>query len=194
MARWRILRWLLWAGLAMVGLLAVAVLSSPVWLGPLAAGQASKALGRPVEVGRLQLRPGSPLVITAEDVVIGNPGDFLSEEAPFLRIPRLTLRLEAGAYLRRREIVIPLIELEKPVASAVSAASGQTNYGFGDDLAGDVAGPKIGAIRILDGRARVSLAELRADFELARLDQGGGQGTDRTRSWPRRAAAMPTNP
>jgi AsmA family protein len=178
MAGWRILRWLLWAGLAMVGFLAAAVLSSPLWLGPIASRQASKALGRPVEVGRLQLRPGSPLVITVEDVMIGNPGDFLSGEAPLLRIPRLTLQLEAGAYLRRREIVIPSIELERPVASAVSAASGQNNYGFGADLASDAAGPKIGAIRILDGRARVSLADLRADFELAlstRDEAGQGQ-------------------
>lgn len=65
--------------------------------------------------------------------------------------------------------MIPAIELDRPVIRAASTEDGQDNYRF--DLSGTLAGsndgPKNGTLRILDGRARVSLAGLRADFELA---------------------------
>ncbi len=80
MAQRRALGWLLWAGLAAVGLVAAVALSSPLWLRPLAERQASAALGRPVAIGRLHLRPGHPLVITLEDVVVGNPPGFPAED------------------------------------------------------------------------------------------------------------------
>jgi AsmA family protein len=169
MAQRRILRWSLWAGLAIVGLTTAAVLSSSLWLGPLAARQASAVLGRPVEIERLHLRLGSPVAVIAEGVVIGNPLGFLPGEEPFLRIPRLTVWLDAGAYLRRQAIVIPLIELDRAVTRAVSTADGRTNYSFKFDAnrTRDASIPEIGAMRIIDGRARVSLAGLRADFEVA---------------------------
>jgi len=173
MAKWRALRWLLWSGLAAVGLLVVAALSSPLWLRPLVERQASSILGRPVTMGRLQLRPGTPVVVTAEQVVVGNPANFPAEFEPFARLPRLTLQLDAGAYVRRREIVISAIELDRPVVRAASTEDGRDNYRFdvGSALAGSKDGPKIGTLRILDGRARVSLAGLRADFELAAATQ-----------------------
>jgi len=171
--RRRVLRWVLWGGLAAAGLLAAAVLSSPLWLAPLAARQASAALGRPVEIGRLHLHPGTPVAITAEDVVVGNPPGFPAGEGPFLRIPRLTAMLDAGALLRRREIVLPSVTLEGPVAHAVSTPDGQTNYGLGLGAA-----PELGALRIRDGRARVSLAGLRAEVDLAisTREEGGPDG------------------
>ena len=169
MARRRVLRWVLGVGLGPVGLLAAAALSSPLWLGPIAERQASAALGRPVEIGRLRLRPGSPLTLTAEDVAIGNPPGFPPGEEPFLRIPRLTLQVEAGAYLRRREVVIPSVELDRPVAHAVSTADGRSNFalGLGADRGSGAASARVGPLRVLDGRARVTLAGLRADLEVA---------------------------
>ena len=89
MAWRRAFRWLLWSGVAAVGLLAAAALSSPLWLRPLAERQASAVLGRPVAIGRLHLRPGDPLVLAAEDVVVGNPPGFpAGEHEPFARVPR----------------------------------------------------------------------------------------------------------
>ena len=120
MAKWRALRWLLWTGLVAVGLLVVAAFSSPLWLRPLVERQASSILGRRVTIGRLQLRPGTPVVVTAEQVVVGNPANFPVELEPFARIPRLTLQLDVGAYVHRREIVISVIELDRPVVRAVS--------------------------------------------------------------------------
>jgi uncharacterized protein involved in outer membrane biogenesis len=169
MTRRRILQRLPWVGLALVGLLVAAALFSPLWLRPLAEHQASAALGRQVEIGRLRLRPGSLMLLTAEEVLIGNPPGFPPDEEPFLRIPRLTLQVEVGTYLRRREIVIPLVELDRPVARIVSTADGRSNFVFeiGADRSGGAAFPKIGAMRVSGGHARVLLAGLRTEFEVA---------------------------
>ena len=77
--------------------------------------------------------------------------------------------MEAGASLRRREIVIPLVELDRPVARVVSMADGRSNFAFepGADRSDSAALPRIGAIRVSGGHARVSLAELRAEFDVA---------------------------
>ena len=180
MPRRRILRWLLWSGLAAVGPLAAAVLSSPLWLRPVAEWRASAMLARPVAIGRLRLRPGDPLVVTAEDVVVGNPPGFPArEEEPFARIPRLTVRLDALATLRRREFVVPSVEVERPVLRVVSTEDGRANHRLGPSAgpAGGAAGAAVGALSIVDGRARVSLAGLRADFEVAfATEQGAEEG------------------
>ena len=180
MPRWRILRWLLWSGLAAVGLLVAAVLSTPLWLRPVAEWQASVMLTRPVAIGRLRLGPGAPLVVTAEDVVVGDPpGSPAREEEPLARIPRLTVRLDALASLRRREFVVLSIEVERPVLRVISTEDGRDNYhlGFSADPAGGPAGAAVGALSIADGRARVSLAGQRADFEVAfATEQGAEEG------------------
>jgi len=84
-------------------------------------------------------------------VVVGNPANFPAEFEPFARIPRLTLKLDAGAYVRRREIVISAIELDRPVVRAASTEDGRDNYSFdvSGALAGSKDGPKIGTLRIL---------------------------------------------
>jgi uncharacterized protein involved in outer membrane biogenesis len=163
-----ILRWLLWAGIASACLLVAATLSSPLWLAPVIARQASAVLGRPVAVGRFVLRPMSPLTITAEDVLIGNPPDFPAEEEPLLRLGRLAVQWEVGAYLRRGEVVIPSVELTKPVVRLVSLPDGRRNYGseLGTHPLGKLASSKVGPVRIQDGQARVSLADLQAELDL----------------------------
>jgi uncharacterized protein involved in outer membrane biogenesis len=168
MTRSRVLRWLLWAGVASACLLAAATLSSPLWLAPVIARQASAVLGRPVAVGRVVLRPGNLLTITADEVSVGNPPDFPAEEEPLLRLGRLAVQWEVGAYLRRGEVVIPSVELTKPVVRLVSLPDGRRNYGseLGTQLLGKLAGSKVGPVRIQDGQARVSLADLRAELDL----------------------------
>jgi AsmA family protein len=181
MAQRRALRWLRWFGLAgvgVVGLLAAAALSSPLWLRPLVERQASAALGgRPVTIGRLHITPGNPLVITAEDVVIGSPPGFPGGEEPFARVPRLALHLDALASLRRREVVLPAVEIERPAVRAVATEDGRDNYGS-DLLAaprGGAAGPRLGALTILDGRARVSLVTPRTDLEVVFATEPGAE-------------------
>jgi len=169
MARRRAFRWLLWAGLAAAGLLAAAVLSSPLWLRPVAERQASAVLGRPVAIGRLCLRRGDPLVVTAEDVVVGNPPGFpAGEDEPFARVPRLTVRLDALASLRRREVVVPSIEAERPVVRVVATEDGRENYSLGPSggPGGGGAGPPVGALTVVDGRGRVYVSDFGEAIEV----------------------------
>lgn len=160
MARRRSVRWLLCLGLAAIGVFAGTVMSIPVWIGPLIAWQASTRLARPVTIGRLGLRFGDPVKVIAEDVVVGNPDGFAREDDPFARIPRLTVQIEVAASVRRRSIVIASVELVRPAIHAIATEDGRENYRLAS-----AARPHIGALSILDGRARIFLAGLRADFE-----------------------------
>ena len=179
MAQRRISQWLLLVGCGLAGLFVAATLSYPLWLKPFVEHHVSAALGRPVEIGQLRLRLGSPVLLTADGVLIGNPPGFPSDEEPFLRIPRFTLQVEAGAYLRRREIVIPAVELDRPVAHVASTADGLSNFpfGLGADQDSVAAFPKIGALRIAGGHARISLAEFGAEFEVA-ISTSDAAGSD----------------
>lgn len=169
MAERRILRWLVAGGLAMGCLLVVAVLSSSLWLGPVLARQASSALGRPVTMKRLVVRLGSPLTVTADDISVGNPPEFNPDEEPLFRAAGLSLQLDPGAYLRRREIVVTSLQMDKPILRLISRPGNNANYSSnpGSGLLEHLAGAKFGAVRIREGRARVSLADLRAEFEVA---------------------------
>ena len=159
MAGGRAVRWLLCSILAAGALLAASCILSPFWIGPLIAWEASATLGRPVSIGRLSLHLGSMATVTAEDVVIGNPDGFASENEPFARIPHLTAQLKTVASLHRGALVVASVDLEGPQIRFIATADGRENY----HLAG-ASRPAFGLLRILDGRAQVSLAALKANF------------------------------
>jgi uncharacterized protein involved in outer membrane biogenesis len=169
MAGRRVLRWGLRGGAGLLVLLALVLLSLPLWLPPILERQAAAALGREVTVGGLRLRPGSPLVLTARDVTIANPPGFPAGE-PFARIPRLTVHLDALAWLRGEGLVLPLVELDRPALRAITTGDGRSNHAFRVAPAGEGAapapGPRIGVLRIREGSARVILAPLDADVAL----------------------------
>lgn len=167
-------RWGLFGGLALAGLVLLAILTLPWWIKPVVEARAAIALGRPVAIGRLHIRPGSLIDLAATDIVLGNPPGFPAEE-PFARIGRLELQLDLLHWLRHRQLVLPLVLLQQPQVQAVALADGRNNYSLGlaVDPAGEASdaevaatGPRIGALRIEDGTARLALAPLRADFQL----------------------------
>jgi AsmA family protein len=158
MAWRRAVRWLLCLGLATIALIAGTIISAPFWIGPLIAWQASSRLARPVTIGHLDLQLGNPMTAIAEDVVIGNPDGFAQETDPFARIPRLTVRIDLVASVRRRAVVIASAEVERPVLRIIATDDGRENY----RLPAASSAP-IGAVSVLNGRARVSLAGLRMD-------------------------------
>ncbi|MEA2738314.1 MAG: AsmA family protein, partial [Acetobacteraceae bacterium] len=160
MARRRAVGWLLCLGLAAILGCFATVMSIPLWLRPLVAWQTSVALARPVTIGHLDLHFGDPVIVTAEDVVVGNPDGFAQEDEPFARIPRLTFQIEVAASMRRRAIVLASVELVRPAIRAITTEDGRENYRLPS-----ASRPRIGALSVLDGRARVTLAALRADFE-----------------------------
>jgi AsmA family protein len=161
MARRHAVRWLLCLGLAAIAILAAAVLSFPLWIEPLIARQASTRLAHPVTIGHLGLRLGDPVTVIVEDVVIGNPDGFAHDGEPFARIPRLTVRIDAAASVLSRTLVIASAEIDRPAVRAIATEDGRENY----RLPSASLAP-IGALSILNGHARVSLAGMRAEFEV----------------------------
>jgi AsmA family protein len=161
MPRRHLVRWLLCSGLAAIATLAAAVLLIPLWIAPLVARQASATLAHPVTIGHLGLHLGDPMTVIVEDAVIGNPDGFAESEEPFVRIPRLTVRIDAAASVLRRTLVIASAEIDRPAVRAIATEDGRENYRLPSASL-----IPIGALSILNGHARVSLAGLRADFEV----------------------------
>jgi uncharacterized protein involved in outer membrane biogenesis len=166
MAKRRAWRWALGLGLPLFALGLLVALFRWDWLIPFVAPRASAALGRPVTIAHLHVAPGRTTTITLEGLRIGNPPGF-EAEPPFAEVPRLSLDLDAMAFLRNRSLVIPTVTLDRPAVALRSRADEQTNYAFdlGDTAAGP--GPRIGALLLRDGRVHALLAGLQADFTVA---------------------------
>ena len=154
-----------------VALLVVAVLVFQWdWLIPFVQTRASAALGRPVTITHLHVRLGKVPHIEADGVVIGNPADWPGG-GNLATIDKLGIDLDAVAYIRRRQVVIPAITVDHPVAEVQQLADGRNNYTF---PSGDPNAPpappdqatQIGDLRVTDGHAHVAMAKLRADFNV----------------------------
>src|SRR3712207_2531773 len=162
MAGHRSKRWLPWLGapLLLVGLLAA--FWSWDWFIPLAEARASAALGRLVHIEHLHVKLGRVSTVTAEGVRVGNPPGF-PDDPPFAEVGRATAQVDVGAFLRSREVVIPSVELDRPVVNVVGRDDGSRNYEFnvaapaGESAgAGKAPGPRIGALRLHEGKDRKS--------------------------------------
>lgn len=134
------------------------------WLIPLIEPRASAALGRPVTIGHLHVRLGRVVRVVADDVTIGNPAGFAGDGS-FATAEHLTADVEAMTLIKERKIVLPLIQLDKPVVDAQQLADGKANWGFGGGSGGG-SGPTLGRLVINDGAVHVRSAPLAADFQV----------------------------
>jgi uncharacterized protein involved in outer membrane biogenesis len=175
MAQRRIPRWLVWTGVPAVLIVLLVAFWSWDWFIPLAESRASAALGRKVTIEHLHVRLGRITEVSADGVRIANPEGF-PEDPPFARAERLTAQLDVMAYWHERAVVLPSIEVTRPVVEVVAREDGSTNYGFNlGKPAGEgapteepaSAAPRIGLLRIVEGRAHVVQPRLKADFNLA---------------------------
>ncbi|SHI88863.1 hypothetical protein SAMN02745194_01276 [Roseomonas rosea] len=174
MAGRRIPRWAIWTGLPLAALVLLIAFWSWDWFIPLAESRASAALGRKVTIEHLHVRLGRVTEVSADGVRIANPEGF-AEHPPFARAERLSAQIDVMAYWNDRAVVIPAIEVTRPVVEAVALPDGRTNYAFefgqpageGAEPAPRGAAPKIGLLRIVEGQAHVVDPRLRADFNLA---------------------------
>ena len=175
-------RWLVWLGAPLLLVALLVAFWSWDWFIPLAEARASAAIGRPVKIAHLHVKLGRVVTVTAEGVRVGNPPDF-PDDPPFAEVARATARLDVGAFLRSREVVLPSIELDRPVVNVIGKDGGGRNYAFeftppaGETNAPEEApAPRIGGLRINGGKARVSIAWLRAEFEAdVRTEDRDGQ-------------------
>nr|WP_159350343.1 AsmA family protein [Roseomonas harenae] len=174
MAQRKIPRWLVWTGVPAVLIVLLLALWSWDWFIPLAESRASAALGRKVTIEHLHVRLGRVTELSVDGVRIANPEGF-SEDPPFARVERLTARLDVMAYWHERAVVLPSIEVTRPVIEAVAREDGSANYDFnlgkpaGEGAPAEPASPapRIGLLRIVEGRAHVVQPKLKADFNLA---------------------------
>lgn len=134
------------------------------WLIPLIEPRASAALGRPVTIGHLHVKLGRVVRVVTDDVTIGNPAGFAGDGS-FATAEHLTADVEAMTLIKERKIVLPLIQLDKPVVDAQQLADGKANWGFGGGSSGG-SGPTLGRLVINDGAVHVRSAPLAADFQV----------------------------
>ena len=168
-ARRRKLLW--WAPVAVLVLLAI--FWDWNWFAPLVEARASAALERPVTLSALHVSIGRTTTVALQGLAIGNPQGFPSAP-PFAEVPRLTLRIDALAFLRNRRLVVPEVALERPVVHALATEDGRNNYALplgapaGEGAArGAPEPPRIGALHITEGRVVARIPRLAADFQVA---------------------------
>jgi hypothetical protein len=171
--RRRALAWLLGLGLPILAIVIVAVVWGGDLLIPVVAARAGAALGRPVSIAHLHIVPGRVVTVTADEVTIGNPPDWTGE--PLAKLPRLRVKVDIWDYLRHGQLVVPLVEFERPQVVATQLPNGADNYKL--HLASSASGgTKIGEVRIDEGQVFVRLAKLKADLTVGIATQGqGGQ-------------------
>lgn len=170
MARPRAMRWLLRLGLPLLLLALLVRFWNWDWFIPIVEAQASAKVGREVRIEHLHVDLGRITTVNAEGVRVANPAGF-PDDPPFATVERATAQVDVGAFLRSREVVIPSVQLDRPVVNVVGKDGGDRNYAFdiappeGEAAPEGGAGPRVGALRVNEGRARVVVAWLRADFE-----------------------------
>jgi uncharacterized protein involved in outer membrane biogenesis len=174
MARRRLPKWALWTGIPLVIVVLLVVLWRWDWFIPLVEARASASLQRPVTIAHLHVRLGRIAHITADDVTVGNPGDWRQSDAPPLaRIGSLALDVDLWAYIRHRALILPVIALDHPQVALLQESDGKANYQL--QLAGSSDGStKIGDLRISDGQIDAKLAKLRTDMNVAVATEGEG--------------------
>ena len=165
-------RWLLWLGAPLLAVALLFAFWSWDWFILLVEARASAAVGRPVHIEHLHVKLGRVSTVTVEGLRVGNPSGFPGGLL-FAEVGRATAHLDVGAFLRSREVVIPSVELDRPVVDVIGRDGGSRNYEFdftapaGEDAeASKASGLRIGALRINDGKARVAIAWLRSDFQV----------------------------
>ena len=150
------------------------------WFLPLVTSRASAAIGRPVTAEHMHVKLGRVISVVLDGIELPNPAGF-EADAPFARVARLGVDVEAETYIRQRVLVIPQITVEQPVISAIARDDGSNNYGFHfqtsaeADPAAASARPKIRRLTIREGTAHVVAPKLRTDATATIATQDGGQ-------------------
>ncbi len=168
-------RWPWFLGAFALALVVFVALFDWNWFKPLVERQASAALGRNVTIGNFHVELGWVPHIVAERVVVANPPDWPGG-GNFATIDRLAVDVDAGAYVRHREVVIPKITADRPVVEAAQTPEGRSNWTFAsgssasDQPSGP--GPKIAVLEVNEGRAHVVVPKLNADVNLTVYTRG----------------------
>jgi uncharacterized protein involved in outer membrane biogenesis len=140
------------------------------WFIPIVDSQASAAIGRKVTIQHLHVHLGATTEVAATGITIDNPDGFTATDN-FATVDRLVVDANILDYIERQTIVLPLIELDHPVASIRQLADGSDNYTLkfapAKPNAKPSPPPQIGNLVINDGEASVIMPKLKTNFDLA---------------------------
>ena len=166
--RRRVPRSLVALGVVVLAIVLLAVFWDWNWFRPLAESQASAYLGRKVTIRNLDVKLSRTPQVILDGIAIANPDGF-PPDSHLATMDRLAVTLDAMAYLRNRQVVVPAIAVTKPVIDAEQLADGRATW----DLklpasSGNSSGPppKIGDVAITDGQVHAVIPKLKADFQL----------------------------
>ena len=154
------------AGAFALLIIALLVLWDWNWFKPFVETRASTAIGHKVTIGNFHVRLGRVPHIQATNVAIANPegwpgaGDFATADT-------LAIDVDAMAFIHGRNIVIPRIQIDKPVINAAQLPDGRANWALPASTGPSTSPePQIGALIINDGHAGVKIPKLKADFQI----------------------------
>jgi uncharacterized protein involved in outer membrane biogenesis len=174
MARRRAAWWLASVGIPAAVILLVVIFWSWDWFIPMVQTRASAAVGLQVTIGHLQISPGRITEVRADDVTIADPPGW-GDAPPLAHIDELKLTVDVWTYIRHRRLVLPLVGIDQPVVNALSRPDGQENYKLEvKSSSGGGNAPKIGDLRIHDGKVHAVIPKLKANCELDIATRGEG--------------------
>lgn len=137
------------------------------WFIPLVDAQASAELGRKVTMQHLHVGLGRGVTVTATGVTIANPDGFPASEPPFATIDRLSVRVDALGYIRRRTLSLTTIALDHPVINVRQLPNGTNNYTLKSSSHATGKLPRLGNLLINHGTASVIMPLQKSNFDLA---------------------------
>jgi uncharacterized protein involved in outer membrane biogenesis len=158
-------------GIPVLAIILLVIFWSWDWFIPIVETQASAQLGRRVTLSHLHVHLGRTTRIIADDVVVNNPAGFPSDIPPLARIGHLGIAVDVMAYIHKRIISIPEIDVSNPTLEAVGLPDGSNNYTLQIKKspppkpgAPPSPSPKLGGLTIEDGHLLARIVKLRADF------------------------------
>ncbi len=175
----RVPRWAKIAGGVLLALVVLAAAWRWAWLIPLVEARAGAALGREVEIADLDVDLGRVTRVTLSGVRIAVPEGYpAAADAPFARAENVTVDIALGPLARERRLSLPRIAVVRPEVWVAATPDGRAStYAFpGGESSGEPGEPpEIGTLEIVDGRVRVEIPHLGADFaaDVATRREGG---------------------
>ncbi len=135
------------------------------WFKPLVEAQATAALGRKVTIQHFHVRLGRVTEASATGIVVANPDGFTKPGA-LLTMDRLSVDIDLVHYIFHQALILPLIEIDHPVADVEKLPDGENNYTLHLKSSGNsnAAPPQIGNLIINGGTATVVMPK--TDFHL----------------------------
>jgi uncharacterized protein involved in outer membrane biogenesis len=168
----RLSKWRIFGGVVLV--LAVAAAGLELlwdwnWFRPLVEARMSTALGRTVTLDRLEVHPGRVTALTVHGVKIANPPGF--DKPDFATVPRLSLHIDVGTWLRTRQLVLAAVEIDQPNLNLLQNDSGEVNWNFPNPV---LRPDRIGAVEIHGGSAHLLVPREQTDVTVTIATTSGG--------------------